>query len=412
MTFTEPDQRDSSAQLRRTILRGAKLFQNGREVESDVAFTSHIVEIGKDLRGDRFIEARECVILPGLVDAHLHIMSGEPGRPSLLNTQLSLQFFQAMSVLWATLKGGVTYARDASGADPGIREAVSKGLVKGPRLKVAIRIMHTTGSHGDSYVDSGQSLRPFPPYPGSPDTLFDGPYEARVRARELVRAGADVLKVAVTGGIFQGRRKNALKICIRHDELEEIVTVARCAGIPVMAHAHSAEGAAMAAEAGVTSVEHGTFLDQDAAKVMARCGTILVPTLLASQRTEERNRERHHGLLERHLSSLQTALDAGVRVAAGTDAGVAPHGKLLAELDLMRNAGMDANSVVESATLTGAQLLGVEDHHGEIRVGALADFVILTGELRYGDLDGRIRQVWQGGVPVINDQPMSHAGTR
>jgi imidazolonepropionase-like amidohydrolase len=314
-----------------------------------------------------------------------------------LRTPLSLHFYRAIPVLRRTLRAGATSVRDASGADAGLRSAVAQNLIEGPGLKVAIRILHATGGHGDGYLASGQSVHPFPPYPGSPDTRVDGPDEARRRARELIRAGADVLKVAVTGGGFGKSRPAADSLTMRPDELQEIVAEGNAAKVPVMAHAHSAEGAVMAAKAGVSSVEHGTFIDQEAAKHLAAAGTFLVPTLLASATLRHWDRLRYGPLFDRHLEAVGLAVDAGVRIAAGTDGGLAPHGGILREIDLLRSAGLDLVSALMAATGNGADLLRLTGQRGHITVGGAADLLVVRGELAEGPLEPRLLQVWKAG---------------
>jgi imidazolonepropionase-like amidohydrolase len=340
-----------------TVLRGGAIYLDGATVDADIRFDERVLEIGAGLNGERNIDITGCVVLPGLIDAHVHLLAGRGARLRDLNTPLSLRLFEALENLRSALAGGAVYVRDGSGADAGMRMAVANHVVTGPRMKVAIRIMHTVGGHGDGYLASGQTVRPFPPYPGSPDTVFDGPADARRVARALLRDGADVLKVAVTGGTLTGLRADAERVKIRPDELAEIVAEARLAGVPVMAHAHGAAGAAFAARAGVTSVAHGTFLDDEAAQVLARCGTVLVPTLSASWALRERDPSAYGPIYERHVKAVQSALAAGVSIVVGTDAGIAPHGLVLSEVDHLVAAGMPVHEAIDAAAARAAALL-------------------------------------------------------
>ena len=379
-------------------LRGGSVLQDGGVVEADVAFTDRVMGVGADIAADESIDITGGTVIPGLIDAHVHLLSGPRSQLKALQTPLSLRFFEAIPVLREALHGGATYVRDASGADAGVRAAVDEGIIEGPKLKVAIRMIHTTGGAGDGYVASGMATRPFPPYPGSPDTVIDGPLEARNMARQIIRSGADVIKVAVTGASFAGRHPSAFQLKMREDELAEIVAEAQSSGIPVMAHAHSAEGAAMASKAGVSSVEHGTHIDREAAQLMAKNRTFLVPTLLASATLRARDSAQYSRLFERHIAALGLAIGAGVPIAAGSDAGMSAHGKILAELDAMCAAGLDKFSAIAAATTGGARLLDLGDHYGCIRPGSVADLLVIQGDLASGSLEGRLRQVWQRGV--------------
>jgi imidazolonepropionase-like amidohydrolase len=383
----------------RTVIRGCSLFLPDGLREADIAFDSHVREIGRDLSGDFYLDAKGGTVLPGLIDAHVHLLSGDNSQIKSLQTPLSLRFYQAIRTLRDTVQGGATWARDASGADAGVREAVRQNLLTGPRLRVAIRMIHTTGGHGDGYVHSGQPLRPFPPYPGSPDTVIDGSGDARRVARQLIRAGADVLKIAISGGSLRGDRPDARKSLMREDEIAEVVAEATAAGIPVMAHTHNAEAAATAARCGVTSVEHGTFADKQAMLTLAEHGTYLVPTLLASHTHYQRDPARFGQLHEAHLQAVGCAISAGVRIAAGTDGGIAGHGQILSEVDLLHRAGLSMTEAVRATTETGADLLGISRSYGAICMGAPADLVLIRGSVADAPLAPRLRQVWKDGIP-------------
>jgi imidazolonepropionase-like amidohydrolase len=198
----------------------------------------------------------------------------------MLQSPFSYRFFETVRNLAATLRVGITTVRDAAGADAGVRQAVADGLVQGPRLQISVTLLSQTGGHGDGWFRSGQVLNFWPTYPGMPDGLVDGPEAMRRKVRELVRAGADVIKVATSGGVLSPT-DDPRHAHFRDDELTALVAEAAAAGRWVMAHAQAADGIKAAVRAGIRSIEHGIYLDDEAIELMLDRGTWLVPTLVA-----------------------------------------------------------------------------------------------------------------------------------
>lgn len=362
--------------------------------------------------GDESVQLEGAALLPGLFDCHVHLMFEQVDLLRDLQTPFSTRFFLAARSMQRTLATGITSIRDAGGADAGVRHAVEHGLVEGPRMQISIDMLSQTGGHGDEYFPCG-SVIPLlcQPYPGKPSNIVDGPDEMRRKVREYIRAGADVIKVATSGGVLSVG-SDPRRAHFRPSELEVLVEEATAAGRFVMAHAQASDGIKNAVRAGIRSIEHGVFLDDEAIELMLANGTWLVPTLIAPRwviesvehgaQISDASLRKAKEVVDIHADSVRRAVAAGVRVAMGTDAGVGPHGDNLRELQLMAEAGMTPTQVLRSATGEAARLLGVEEHVGMLEVGKLADLVVIDGDaLDLDGLGGRIRQVWKGGRRLI-----------
>lgn len=397
----------------RTVLSGGRVFDGtGAAIaDSDVVVEEgRIVDVGTGLDGDEQVDVSGLTVLPGLIDCHVHVISSGAAGVGSLHLPFSYSYFQAVRNLARTLDCGITTARDAGGADLGVRQAVADGLIEGPRLRIAISILSQSGGHGDGWLPSGTCAPIFPAHAGRPDGVVDGPEEMRKRAREIIRAGADVLKVCTSGGVLSPR-DNPRHAHFRPDELDALVAEATAAGLPVMAHAQATDGIKNAVRAGIRSVEHGIFLDDEAIEMMLDAGTWLVPTLVAPAAVLEAA-EAGAGLpdsvvakarevIDVHRESFARAVDAGVRIAMGTDSGVGPHGRNLDELALMAAGGMKPAAVLASATSGAAQLLGLADSTGTIAPGKRADLVIVEGDpYDFTGLKQRVRAVFQDGRRV------------
>jgi imidazolonepropionase-like amidohydrolase len=249
-------------------------------------------------------------------------------------------------------------------------------------------------------------------YPGNPTGLVDGPEEMRRRVRELIREGADVIKVATSGGVLSPRDEPRHGH-FRDDELAVLVAEAAAAGRYVMAHAQATDGIKAAVRNGIRSIEHGIYLDDEAIQMMLDRGTWLVPTLSAPRavlaaseagvRVPEEALRKTYEVMDIHRDSFRRAVDAGVKVAMGTDSGVGPHGNNLEELALMtENSTMSPMDAWIATTSSAARLLGSSDQLGAIAPGMLADLVVLDGDPM--DLDKtaeRIGGVWKDGSRVV-----------
>jgi imidazolonepropionase-like amidohydrolase len=335
------------------------------------------------------VDAQGGTILPGFIDTHVHMMFEFSPVAQRLETPFSYKFYQAAKYLETTLHAGVTSVRDALGTDLGVKKAIETGLISGPRLQLSINALTITGGHGDGYTVSGNVVDLLHSgYPGMPDGKCDGVEEVRKKTREMLRAGAEVIKVHATGGVLSATDHPEFTQ-FSLDELKVIVEEGQFRkGVKVMAHAQGAEGIKNAIKAGVHSIEHGIFIDDEAIELMKAHGTYLVPTLLAPVAVLETAAEtgmpdsavqKSKEMIEHHKASFKKAYEAGVKIAMGTDAGVMKHGTNLRELGLMAEGGMSPMETIVASTKTAAACLGWDDQLGTIEREKLADIIIVRG---------------------------------
>ncbi|MBI3746481.1 MAG: amidohydrolase family protein [Chloroflexi bacterium] len=399
--------------MTRTVFRGGSVFDGSGADPSPADVTvedGRIVDVGTGLDGDEAIDATGQTILPGLFDCHVHVVMDSVDVWRITNRPYSLRYYVAAQSLRATLAAGIASIRDAGGADLGIKEAVATGMIPGPRMQISLAMLSQTGGHGDDWYPSGAIVPLLAATPGVPNAIVDGPEEMRRKVRELRRMGADVVKVATSGGVLSAR-SNPAHAHFRPAELEMLVEEATAAGMFVMAHAQATDGIKNAVRAGIRSIEHGVFLDEEAIDLMLDRGTWLVPTLVAPLGVIEAAEagaaipqnvlDKSRANMEVHQTAFRAALAAGVRIAMGTDSGVTPHGRNLRELGLMAGLGMKPGAVLHAATRSAAELLGVADRRGSIEPGKDADLVIVDGDpYAFETLRERIASVWIGGGRV------------
>lgn len=334
------------------------------------------------------IDAQGGYILPGLIDTHVHVMLQGMDFAAMIQRPFSFMFYQAIPYLQRTLDCGITSVRDAGGADAGVKKAVEDGIVRGPRMQISINAITTTGGHGDSWRPIGFSTPLFQEYPGFPAGIADGVEELRKKVREVLRAGAEVVKVHSTGGVLSPTDHPEFTQ-YNVDELKVLVEEAHFRkGLRVMAHAQGAEGIKNAIRAGIHSIEHGIYVDDEAIEMMLEAGTFLVPTLLAPvgviEQAEEGGLMPEFGVRkakevrDAHFENIGKAYRAGVKIAMGTDSAVTPHGTNLRELGLMADVGMTPMDVIVATTKVAAECLGWEDRVGTLEAGKLADVVVTS----------------------------------
>ncbi|BBY89573.1 amidohydrolase [Mycolicibacterium tokaiense] len=347
-------------------------------------------------------------LCPGFFDCHVHFaLPGASGSP--LEHALkppSYEMFRLLERLRVTVSNGVTTARDLMGIDPGVRDAVADGLIVGPRLLVAVEMLSQTSGHADFHLPSGLNLGPL-----IGASLVDTVDAARLRTRELIRAGADVIKVASSGGV-SSPNDDPSWLGMRREMIAAIVEEGRnYGGRPVAAHAIGYPGIRAAVEAGVHSIEHGYELDDELRAQMVDQGTFLVPTLLETMTPVTASPQGAAKSAKWHAmahDSIAASVAAGVRVAVGTDAGLSPdHGTNLAELGLLvRFGGLTPLQAIVAGTSTAAELCGVADRLGSVVAGKLADLVVVRGD-PLADIDAvgkpeNILAVIKDGKPVSN----------
>lgn len=334
----------------------------------------------------QMMDAQGGAILPGLIDTHVHLTLEGVNFMQMLNTPFSLNYYQAIDRMKRTVEAGITSVRDAGGADLGMKQAAAQGLVLGPRMQISITVLSITGGHADSWLPSGANLSLFAETPGRPSGIVDGVDNVRRKVREILRAGADVIKVCSTGGVLSPTDHPEFTQ-FSPEELAVMVEEATYRrGVKVMAHAQGLEGIKNAVRAGIHSIEHGIFLDEEAIELMLSHGTFLVPTLLAplavleiaeaTGTMPEWGVQKAREVIEIHSENIGKAYQAGVKIAMGTDAGVMKHGTNLRELGLMCGIGMTPMESIVATTKVAAECLGWQDRVGTLEAGKLADIII------------------------------------
>jgi imidazolonepropionase-like amidohydrolase len=341
--------------------------------------------------GDKVISLQNKTVMPGLIDCHVHL-EDQGTKNSLLNeftlTDADVAYIAAVNAK-TTLMAGFTTVRDlgGSGVNISLRKAVQKGLVDGPRIITAGRAISSSGGHMDNSVGFRDDA--FNHKMGPDDGVADGRDELIKAVRLQIKRGSDVIKIASTGGVLD-LSENASGATFTIDEIKAVVETAKDYGLRVACHAHGAEGIRRAILGGVTSIEHGTYMNDEDMELAKKYGTYLVPTIIAGKSVSDSARIKGYfpQVIARkaiEVGSLiqQTfgrAYKAGVKIAFGTDAGVYPHGKNYLEFQYMVEAGMPPMEAIKAATTSAADLLGISGKTGSISVGKMADIIAIDGD--------------------------------
>ena len=332
------------------------------------------------------INASGMSLLPGLIDCHDHLayfgydIAGRWG----LDERRSTRQMRIASVLNQTLGSGYTTVRDAGGLDAGFRDAIDQKLITGPRLQVSLSIISPTGGVGEDTSISGYANPSFSD-PSIPSGVANGAEGMRKKVREMIHAGADVIKFATTGGASSKAGLGPKDMVIGRDEINALVDEAHHLGKKVMCHALGGPGLRYAIESGVDSIEHGAYLDEDPdlLEIMLQKDIFFTPTFSVYTFHEKfgtpHGRERAFDMKKHHIRSVQMALKAGVKIVAGTDAGGWIHGNNAQEITCLTNAGMTSSQAIVSATRNAAQCIGLDKEIGTIEVGKKADLILVEG---------------------------------
>lgn len=366
-------------------------------------------------RGARVLDLSGMTVLPGFIDAHVHLTGrvlGEPGWDNALVRDLPADA-ALRGALHArqTLEAGFTVVRNVGAggfADVSLRDAVNRGDVPGPRMLVAGHSLGITGGHCDG--TNGYVPALFGEEPGPERGIADGADAIRAAVRFQVKHGADVIKICATGGVLSEGDSVGVQQYL-DDELRAVVEAAHMVERRVAAHAHGTAGIKAAVRAGVHSIEHGSILDDEAVRLMVERGTYLVPTLMAGEAVERLARsgtlrgeraEKALAVAPRMRESIRKAAAAGVKIALGTDAGVMPHGTNGHEFTLLVEwGGMTPMQAIVAGTSAAADLLGWSDHVGRVAPGLYADLVAVEGDpLRDITVLERVAWVMKGGEVV------------
>jgi imidazolonepropionase-like amidohydrolase len=383
----------------RTIVHAGRLIDGiGRTARDNVSIIiegDRIVDVvaGAERPGDKdeVIDLSGHTVMPGLMDMHVHL-TDELTRTAYIE-EFTLNppdlAFRAAANARKTLLAGFTTVRNVG--DDGmtaasLRHAIAAGYVVGPRIYSAGKAIATTGGHADPTTGWCDRLQGDP---GPRAGVINGADEARKAVRQRYKDGADLIKITATAGVLSVARSGD-NPQFTDAELEAIIETAKDYGFTVAAHAHGAAGMLRAVRAGVSSIEHGTYMNDEIMSLMKKKGTYLVPTLVAGETVAMRAKEE--GFLpalvrpkaERIGAQIQdtfaNAYKAGVPIAFGTDSGVSVHGENAHEFELMVGAGMPPMEAIKAATLHGAKLMRIDNELGTVEKGKIADLVAVEGD--------------------------------
>lgn len=337
------------------------------------------------------IDLKDRTVLPGLIDSHVHLSSDRAGQEGLLAEFTDSDQLGAYETLWnagKTLMAGFTTVRNLGdeGATLALREAIARGWADGPRIVDAGRSISTTSGHMDARLGLEDHVHAIVGI----ENLCDGPEECRKAVRRQIGRGADVIKIATTGGV-NSRIGAGLGKQMFDDEAKAIVETAHLYGKKVAVHAHGADGIAVALRAGADSIEHGTLMDDESIALFKKSGAYYVPTLSTVNGYLERIakdpnayppevRAKIDWRIGITGKALEKAVPAGVKVAFGTDAGVSKHGRNADEFELLVKHGMTPMQAIAAATVNAADLLGLAKEVGSIEPGKSADIIAVSGD--------------------------------
>lgn len=367
-----------------TVLKNRSIVVEGKKI---IAVSDGFLSPAK---GDVVINLKDRTVMPGLIDSHVHLES-ETNPGAYLDRFVKNPgdvAYQALVYAKRNLMAGFTTVRDLGGTNIviSLRNAINKGLVEGPRIFTAGVTIGTTGGHAD---DTNGINDAFKKDLGPEDGVINGVADAAKAVRQRYKEGSDLIKITATGGVLS-YAKDGAGAQFTDEEIRAIVQTAKDYGYKVAAHAHGKDGMKRAVLGGVTSIEHGTFMDEEVMELMKKMGTFYVPTVIAGRSSADSSKIPNYypEMVAKKAAAIgpiiqgtfARAYKAGVKIAFGTDAGVFGHGKNGYEFVLMNEGGMPVLEAIKSATVTAADLLGQSDLIGSIEVGKAADIVAVPGD--------------------------------
>jgi len=396
-----------AGQDRVVVLRAARMF-DGQEIRTPgivVVAGARIRAAGPAAQvpaGAQVIDLGDATLSPGFIDAHTHltgmfIVDYKQAIIDGLRQTIPEQTLRATDNLRKTVMAGVTTVRDVGSSDfmdVGLRNASAEGIIPGPRMLVAVRSLSATGGHCDD--QNGMRAGIFGPENGIEKGVINSPDEGRRAVRYNIKYGADVIKVCATGGVLSLTDPPDVAQ-LTQEELNAIVDEAHTLKKKTAAHAHGAEGAKRAIRAGIDSIEHGAFLDDEAIDMMKAHGTYYIPTLMAVEGGKlvldqggyaPLVADKMRAAIASINNVVKKAIAKGVKIGMGTDAAVYPHGRNTEEFHLLVDLGMSALDALRAGTTVNAELLEMKGQIGTLAEGAFADVIAFPGDPRQN-----IRQV-------------------
>ena len=382
----------------KTVIHAGNLFNaNNGSIEPEMTIFIEDDKITDVIEGyvnpeidDTYLDLTGYFVLPGLIDMHVHLTNLSSNKAYIERVTLNPADYAIRATKNAenTLNAGFTTVRnlgDSNSITISLRNAINNGIVIGPRIFSSGQTISSTGGHGDSTNSLNQQLtRDL----GPKDGVINSETDAFKAVRSRYKENADLIKITATGGVLSNA-KDGQNPQMTIKEISAIVEAAKDYGFKVAAHAHGSEGIKRATIAGVDSIEHGTLMDKEGAEMMREKGTFYVPTLLAGKWVADKAliKDYYPPFVEKKAleigpklqSTFSMALQAGVRIAFGTDSGVSPHGENAKEFSLMVQGGMSEKDSILSATMSAAQLLGESDNVGSISAGKYADIIGVSG---------------------------------
>ncbi len=367
-----------------TVLKNRSIVVEGKKI---VSVSEGFLTPAK---GDVVINLKDRTVMPGLIDSHVHLES-ETNPGAYLDRFVKNPgdvAYQALVYAKKNLMAGFTTVRDLGGTHVviSLRNAINKGLVEGPRIFTAGVTIGTTGGHAD---DTNGINEAFKKDLGPEDGVVNGIADAAKAVRQRYKEGSDLIKITATGGVLS-YAKDGAGAQFTDEEVRTIVQTAKDYGFKVAAHAHGKEGMKRAVLGGVSSIEHGTFMDEEVMELMKKMGTYYVPTVIAGRSVADSSKIPNYypEMVAKKAAAIGPiiqvtfgkAYKSGVKIAFGTDAGVFGHGKNGYEFILMNEAGMPVLEAIKSATVNAADLLGQSDLIGSIEAGKAADIIAVPGD--------------------------------
>ena len=363
--------------------------------------------------GDKTIDLKNQTVMPGLIDMHVHLESETNPNRYMETFTFNPADYAFQSVVFAnrTLMAGFTSVRDlgGSGVNISLRNAINKGLITGPRVYTAGKSIATTGGHADPTNGYKKELMGDP---GPDQGVVNGPDQAAQAVRQRYKEGSDLIKITASGGVLSVA-KSGENPQFTEAEIKAIVETAKDYGYKIAAHCHGAEAMKRAIRAGVSSIEHGTYMDEEAMGLMKKMGTYFVPTITAGKSVADSAKKPGYfpdivtpkalAIGPKIQGTFAAAYKSGVKIAFGTDAGVYAHGKNWMEFAYMTEAGMPILEAIRSATLSASDLLG-DDRLGVIEKDKLADIVAVDGDpTKDVKSMGKVKFVMKNGVVYKNE---------